>query len=42
MRLSGEPQLETLAARSSALPVRLVIEEEAAFRQVIVNAAKRG
>jgi tetraacyldisaccharide 4'-kinase len=41
MRLSGEPLLATLAARSSALPVRLVIEEEDQFRDVVLQAIKR-
>ena len=37
-RLVGEPELQTLAARVSALPVRLVIEEEEAFRQMLLQA----
>jgi tetraacyldisaccharide 4'-kinase len=41
MRLSGEPQLEALAARSSALPVRLVIHEADQFRDLILQAIKR-
>jgi tetraacyldisaccharide 4'-kinase len=41
MRLSGEPELAVLAARSSALPVRLAIEEEDAFRQLILQTIKR-
>jgi len=41
MRLSGEPPLAALAARSSALPVRLVIEEADAFRELILEAIKR-
>jgi tetraacyldisaccharide 4'-kinase len=41
VRLAGEPQLETLAARSSALPVRLVIEEAELFRQMVLKAVKR-
>ena len=43
VRLSGDPALQTLAARASALPVRLVIaeEEKAAFRDLVLGAAKR-
>jgi hypothetical protein len=41
MRLSGVPQLETLAARASTLPVRLVIKEADQFRQLVLNAVKR-
>jgi len=41
MRLSGEPALATLAARSSALPVRLVVEEEDPFRDLVLQAVKR-
>jgi tetraacyldisaccharide 4'-kinase len=37
MRLSGEPGLERLAMRSSALPVRLVIEEEDQLRQMLLS-----
>jgi tetraacyldisaccharide 4'-kinase len=37
MRLSGEPGLERLAVRSSALPVRLVIEEEDQLRQMVLS-----
>lgn len=41
-RLAGEPELEALAARTSALPVRLVIEEQDAFRHLLLQAvAKR-
>jgi tetraacyldisaccharide 4'-kinase len=40
-RLAGEPHLAALAARASALPVRLVIEEHDAFRDLIVKALKR-
>jgi tetraacyldisaccharide 4'-kinase len=42
VRLSGAPQLETLAGRASTLPVRLVIEEADTFRQLVVKAIKRG
>ena len=41
MRLAGEPQLAALAARASTLPVRLVIEEQDQFRQMILQAVKR-
>jgi tetraacyldisaccharide 4'-kinase len=37
MRLSGEPGLERIAVRSSALPVRLVIEEEDQLRQMLLS-----
>jgi tetraacyldisaccharide 4'-kinase len=40
-RLAGEPHLAALAAHASALPVRLVIEEHDAFRDMIVKAVKR-
>lgn len=41
VRMAGEPQLETLAARTSALPVRLVIEEADLFRQMLLQAVQR-
>ena len=41
MRLCGEPQLEALAARTSAPPVRLVIEEADQFRRTVLQAVKR-
>jgi len=41
VRLSGDPQLGPLAARANALPVRLVIEEENAFRQLVLDAVSR-
>ena len=41
VRLSGEPQLEALAARSSALPVRLVIEEADHFGDVTESGEAR-
>jgi tetraacyldisaccharide 4'-kinase len=40
VRISGDPQLGFLAARANALPVRLVIEEEDAFRQLVLDAVK--
>jgi tetraacyldisaccharide 4'-kinase len=42
VRLAGGPQLAALAARTSALPVRLVIDEEQAFQEMILKALKRG
>lgn len=40
-RLSGDPHLAALAARVSALPVRLVIEEADAFRDLILKAVQQ-
>ncbi len=40
-RLSGDPDLSSLAARASALPVRLIIEEADAFRDLVLNAGRR-
>ncbi len=42
IRLAGEPHLATLAARASALPVHLAIEEHDAFRDMVVKGLKRG
>jgi tetraacyldisaccharide 4'-kinase len=41
-RLSGAAPLAELAARSSALPVRLVIEEADQFGDMLLKAVKRG
>jgi tetraacyldisaccharide 4'-kinase len=41
VRLAGDPQLAALAARTAALPVRLVIDEEEAFRGLVLKAMKR-
>jgi tetraacyldisaccharide 4'-kinase len=41
VRLAGNPRLVELADRTLVLPVRLVVEEEDAFRRMILNAAKR-
>jgi tetraacyldisaccharide 4'-kinase len=41
VRLAGEPDLAALAARASALPVRLVIDEEEVFRDLVLRVAKR-
>jgi tetraacyldisaccharide 4'-kinase len=40
-RLSGEPELEALAARTSAFPVRLVIEEADQFRQMVLKVVRQ-
>ncbi len=40
-RLAGDPLVAALAARASALPVRLVIEEADAFRDLILKVVKR-
>ncbi len=40
VRLIRNPQLSVLAARTSALPVRLVIDEERAFREMILTAVR--
>jgi tetraacyldisaccharide 4'-kinase len=40
-RLSGEPRLDALAARTSAFPVRLAIEEADRFRHMVLEAVKR-
>jgi tetraacyldisaccharide 4'-kinase len=42
VRLIRNPQLSALAARTSALPVRLVIDEEHAFQEMILAAVRRG
>ena len=41
VRLAGNPRLAELAARSLVLPVRLVIEEEDAFRRTIRKVVNR-
>jgi tetraacyldisaccharide 4'-kinase len=41
VRLAGDPALAALAARTSILPVRLIIDEQDQFRQMVLNAAKR-
>jgi len=41
VRLSGDPQLAELAEHASALPVRLVVEEQQAFRDLVLSAVKR-
>ena len=43
VRLAGEPSLEELAAHASALPVRLVIDEQDQFRDLVLGTvAGRG
>jgi tetraacyldisaccharide 4'-kinase len=41
VRLDGDPALAALKAHASILPVRLVIDEQDAFRQMVLDAAKR-
>jgi tetraacyldisaccharide 4'-kinase len=41
VRLSSDRTLAALAARTSVLPVRLVIEEEEAFHRLVLNAVKQ-
>jgi tetraacyldisaccharide 4'-kinase len=42
VRLAGDPALAQLAARANTLPVRLVIEEQDQFLQMIAAVLKRG
>lgn len=42
VRLGGNRELDALAERASALPVRLVIDENESFRQMVLTAATRG
>jgi tetraacyldisaccharide 4'-kinase len=41
VRLAGDPALAALATRTGILPVRLVIDEQDAFRQMVLNAVRR-
>lgn len=41
VRLAGGPHVAALGARASALPVRLVIDEEETFREMILTAIQR-
>jgi tetraacyldisaccharide 4'-kinase len=41
VRLAGDPRLAELAARAGVLPVRLVIEESAALREMVLKTVKR-
>jgi len=40
-RFAGDRELSALATRTAVLPVRLVIDEQEAFRDMILNAVKR-
>ena len=40
-RLTGDPHLTELAARVSALPVRLVIDEQEQFQHMVLEVLKR-
>jgi tetraacyldisaccharide 4'-kinase len=42
VRLGGDPRLDALAARTGTLPVRLLIDEDGAFRQILLAAAQHG
>jgi tetraacyldisaccharide 4'-kinase len=42
VRLTGDPALAKLAARATALPVRLVVDEQDQFRQLVLGAIKPG
>jgi tetraacyldisaccharide 4'-kinase len=41
VRIDRDPHLTSLAARTSALPVNLVIEEQGAFKDMILKTARR-
>lgn len=41
VRLAGDPALAKLAARANTLPVRLVIEDQDRFRDIVAAALKR-
>ncbi len=41
VRLAGDPRLAELAARAGVLPVRLVIEENDALREMVLKTVKR-
>ncbi|MGB6536370.1 MAG: tetraacyldisaccharide 4'-kinase [Xanthobacteraceae bacterium] len=41
VRLTGDPPLATLAARAAVLPVRLVIEQEDAFSELVMSVGMR-
>jgi len=40
-RIGGDPAIAALAARAHVIPVRLQVKEEAAWRDIILRAAKR-
>jgi tetraacyldisaccharide 4'-kinase len=42
VRLGGNPCLDALAAHAGTVPVRLVIDEDEAFRQLVLTAAQGG
>jgi len=42
VRLAGDPALAKLAARATALPVRLVVDQQDQFRQLVLGAIKPG
>jgi tetraacyldisaccharide 4'-kinase len=42
VRLAGDPALAALAAHTSVLPVRLVVDAPDQFRRMVLGAAKRG
>lgn len=41
VRLIGDPALAQLAARATALPVRLIVEEQGLFRDLVLRAVER-
>jgi tetraacyldisaccharide 4'-kinase len=41
MRLGDDPALAALLQRARALPVRLVVEEQDQFRDMVLNAVRR-
>lgn len=41
VRLAGDPRLIALAARAGTLPVRFVVEEQDAFRQMVLSVVKK-
>ena len=41
VRLGGDPRLTALAVRTGVLPVRMRIQEEEAFREMVLNAVSR-
>jgi tetraacyldisaccharide 4'-kinase len=41
VRIAGDPTLAALAARTNILPVRLVVDEQDAFRDMVLKAARR-
>ena len=41
VRLAGNPALATLAARTNILPVRLVVDEQEAFADMVLKTARR-